>query len=68
MLDFINQLVYNYSDPLKGKFKHRRRNTMENFFADVMTFIENIEKVVDAIFALVDKIMGKVDDFGADAE
>lgn len=41
---------------------------MENFFADVMTFIENIEKVIDAIFDLVDKIMGKVDDFGADAE
>ena len=41
---------------------------MENFFADVMEFIANIEKVVDAIFALVEKILGKVDDFGADAE
>lgn len=41
---------------------------MENFFADVMTFIKNIEKVVDAVFALVKKIMGKVDEFGADAE
>ena len=42
---------------------------MENFFVDVMEFIANIEKVVDAIFALVEKIMGKVDEFNAeDAE
>lgn len=41
---------------------------MENFFNDVMEFIANIEKVVDAIFTLVKNILGKVDDFAADAE
>lgn len=62
-------LVYNETEPKKGKLKYGRRNIMENFFADVMEFIANIEKVVDAIFALVKKIMGKVDDFNAaDAE
>ncbi len=35
----------------------------------IMTFIADIEKLVDAIFELVDKIMAKVDEYSAkDAE
>ena len=48
-----------------GEYKYRRRNIMEA----IMTFLADIEKVVDAIFALIEKIMAKVDEFNAaDAE
>lgn len=58
-------LVYNEAEPKKGKLKYGRRNTMDA----IMTFLADIEKIVDAIFALVDKIMAKVDEFTAkDAE
>lgn len=39
---------------------------INKFFDDLMLFVENVEKVVDAIFALVEKIMSKVDEFGAE--
>ena len=35
----------------------------------ILGFIEDIEDVIDAIFALVDKILGKVDEYSKkDAE
>lgn len=62
-------LVYNETEPKKGKLKYGRRNIMDKFFTDLMEFLANIEKVVNEVFRIVGEIMKKVDAINAeDAE